>query len=79
MEDWTVEWEFQLRVCDETGKAHSLGDRVGLFLAPSRRGPRIPSEELTSQQIRRGDGGGTYVFFCVNQFGSMKVIHKGHI
>jgi len=21
MEDWTVEWEFQLRVCDETGKA----------------------------------------------------------
>jgi hypothetical protein len=20
-EDWTVEWEFQLRVCDETGKA----------------------------------------------------------
>jgi hypothetical protein len=25
MEDWTIEWEFQLRVCDETGKAiHSL-------------------------------------------------------
>lgn len=25
VEDWTIEWEFQLRVCDETGKAvHSL-------------------------------------------------------
>ena len=25
VEDWTIEWEFQLRVCDETGKAiHSM-------------------------------------------------------
>jgi len=25
VEDWTVEWEFQLRVCDETGKAIHSG------------------------------------------------------
>ncbi len=39
MEDWTVEWQFQLRVCDETGTAILASNRPATPVAkvPSRR------------------------------------------